>query len=258
MNPFYFGVGARALFGAYHPPADRGGPEGSGVVLCYPVGVEYMRAHRAFRQLTTLLTRAGSHVLRFDYFGTGDSAGDWAEASVEQWTSDVGSAIQELRDTTGIDQVTLVGLRLGGALAARAARGRGDVRRLVLWDPVVWGEEYLAELLRTPGTARFPEGREMIGVRGYPFTRELFEGIRTIRLDEEVAGSGAPVALVISHEDSAFDRLERALRTSGREVGVELVPSDGNWGEGDEFGSVHLPEGIIQRVVERVGSGEMV
>ena len=147
MNPFFFGSRERALYGVYHPPRVQGGGRGpvgrEGVVLCYPFGVEYMRAHRAFRQLTTLLTRQGLHVLRFDYHGTGDSMGEGSEADLVGWTGDVATAIQELRDTAGLARVGLIGLRLGGALAARAAVGRDDVDRLVLWDrwspaPTIW------------------------------------------------------------------------------------------------------------------------
>ena len=55
MNPFFFGESERALFGLYHPPKSATVRE-LGVVLCYPMGQEYMRAHRAFRQLALILS----------------------------------------------------------------------------------------------------------------------------------------------------------------------------------------------------------
>src|SRR5262245_24413810 len=144
MNPFFFGSSERPLFGVHHPPRERGARE-TGVVLCYPMGQEYMRSHRAFRQLANLLTRAGQHVFRFDYFATGDSSGASGEGSLAQWLADVNQAIDELKDNASLASVSLVGLRLGAALAARASAGRADIDRLVLWDPVVLGPSYLEE-----------------------------------------------------------------------------------------------------------------
>src|SRR5918992_3821916 len=114
MNPFFFGSSQQPLYGVYHPPKARV-PRRIGVVLCYPLWQEYMRAHRAFRQLAILLAKAGFPVLRFDYFGTGDSGGDSESGDVAQWTADVCTAIDELKDTAGVRSVSLVGLRVGAA-----------------------------------------------------------------------------------------------------------------------------------------------
>jgi uncharacterized protein len=257
VNPFFFGTAARPLYGVYHPPKGTAGDR-TGVVLCYPVHVEYMRAHRAFRQLTSLLTRRGMHVLRFDYHGTGDSGGDESEGTLEGWTGDVGSAIDELKDTAGLSTVTLVGLRLGAALGARAVSGRSDVDRLVLWDPVVSGEAYLAELLRRSPAEGFradgPGG--VMGVRGYPMSRELFDGLRQLALGTDPVPASVPVDLVVPAEDPAFARLRETWSVPGRPVSMGVVPSDANWGEGDEYGAALIPQGIVQAIVDRVaGAG---
>src|SRR5215217_413896 len=86
MNPLYFGSSQKPLYGVYHPPKSQPGRpvRTTGVVLCYPLGQEYMRAHRAFRQLATLLTKSGFPVLRFDYYGTGDSGGDGDAGDVDK------------------------------------------------------------------------------------------------------------------------------------------------------------------------------
>ncbi|CAN5737682.1 hypothetical protein BH23GEM11_BH23GEM11_05230 [soil metagenome] len=266
MNPFFFGTAARPLYGVYHPPKGTGGPR-VGVVLCYPIHVEYMRAHRAFRQLTSLLTRRGIHVLRFDYHGTGDSGGDESEGTLDGWTADVGSAIDELRETAGLSTVTLVGLRLGAALGARAVTRRtdADVDRLVLWDPVVNGDAYLAELLRRPPTEGFEGFGEhgehgedgVMGVRGYPMSRELFDGLRELDLGAEPMPASIPVDLVVPGEDPGFERLREAWSVPGRPVSLDVVPSDANWGEGDEFGAALIPQGIVQAIVDRVAEARV-
>ena len=255
MNPFFFGSRERALYGVYHPPRVQGrgrGPVGrEGVVLCYPFGVEYMRAHRAFRQLTTLLTRQGLHVLRFDYYGTGDSMGEGSEADLAGWTGDVGTAIQELRDTAGLARVGLIGLRLGGALAARAAVGRDDVDRLVLWDPVVSGSHYLASLPGAPFAGGFPAGVDAVGVGGFPVTRSFYQQLHGFELDTSDVPARVRVELITSRRDPEFDRLRERLAVRTGPQHVDVVPSEGNWAEGDAFGSALLPQGIIQAIVDR-------
>ena len=66
---------------------------------------------------------------------------------MEQWVEDVGTAIEELKETAGVKRVALVGLRLGGAVAAMAAERRTDIEGVVLWDPVVDGKAYVVEML---------------------------------------------------------------------------------------------------------------
>jgi pimeloyl-ACP methyl ester carboxylesterase len=107
---------------------------------------EYNAAHWAFRRLATSLARAGHHVLRFDYFGTGDSDGDGDALTPESAVADLHIAARELRDLSRAREISLVGLRLGAACAAVASAAGLSARRLLLWDPVVRGTEYVREL----------------------------------------------------------------------------------------------------------------
>ena len=147
MNPFFFGNSQAATVRCLpsSQSADVRGPPA--VVLCYPLWQEYMRAHRAFRQLAMLLSKAGFSVLRFDYFGTGDSAGESDAGDVSRWTHDISTAIDELKDTAGVSKVSLVGLRVGASLAAAVAAERKDLDRIVLWDPVVGGKAYVEKMV---------------------------------------------------------------------------------------------------------------
>jgi pimeloyl-ACP methyl ester carboxylesterase len=144
VNPLYLGTQERRLFALYEPAAakDR---RSRAAVLCHPWGAEYVYAHRTMRQLAVRLSACGFHTLRFDYFGTGDSGGEDSEANPAAAEADVESAIEGLRDIVGAARVTLIGLRLGATLAARAAvRRQENVEALVLWDPIVLPEEAAA------------------------------------------------------------------------------------------------------------------
>jgi uncharacterized protein len=266
MNPFHFGPSDRALFGVHHPPhRDARDPRGRGVVLLYPVGGEYLRAHRAFRQLTTLLVRAGLHVLRFDYSGTGDSAGEPRDASWEGWAGDAGAAVEELREAAGLETVALAGLRLGANLALATARVRDDVRQVVLWDPVEDGAAYLASLDwvevegRVPAGARDPERDHPAlgypagtrGSGGFPYVPSLARAIEVLRLGSDPVPRVPADVLVSSERPEARAVVERWQR-DGATVSYRSIPSESDWARGDRFGSALIPGSIIQGVVDRL------
>ena len=173
VQPFYFGSTSKGLFGCYHEPAEGG--RGVGVVLCQPLWREYIRAHRAFKQLAVRLSDQGFAVLRFDYYGCGDSYGDDDEGDLRQWTDDVSTAIDEMKRRSRVSTVDLVGLRMGAALAMLAAHERVDVGRTVMWEPIVSGRGYVDEM-RSSHTERLG-GLDVNGDEGGGRTTELL-GVR--------------------------------------------------------------------------------
>ena len=108
MNPLYFGSPSHALFGIYTPSDGNLGR--TGAVLCPPIGQEGICAHRSLRVLSDRLAESGVDVLRFDYFGTGDSGGDFRSGSPTGWLDDIRLAVQQLRDLAAVRRIVLVGL----------------------------------------------------------------------------------------------------------------------------------------------------
>ena len=120
MIPFFFGQSHRRIFGLYHPPPANCAFRGA-VVLCQPLGTEFINAHRAMRQLAIMLSNAGFHVLRFDYYGTGDSEGESQTITADDLVKDIGLAIDELCSICHCERV--------GFFHAREASGRFHWRR---------------------------------------------------------------------------------------------------------------------------------
>lgn len=144
MEPLFFGPG-NALYGGYHPPAfTRSDPE-TAIVLCQSFGHEYMRAQRACWQVAEAAAARNAHVLRFDYPATGDSRGEPHKLCARDWLEAIGQAVVWLSERSGLNEVRLMGLRLGALLAAQYAAIHGSIR-LVLWDPVVDGADFVAGL----------------------------------------------------------------------------------------------------------------
>lgn len=261
MNPFFFGTSKKPLFGLYHPPHAGTPARQQGVVLCYPFGMEYMRCHRAFRQLALLLSKKGFHVLRFDYYGTGDSGGDGEEVSFQQWQSDIDMAVEELKDTAAVNSVTIIGLRLGAALALNYAKQNAQaVDRVVLWDPVVRGIDYMDEVLQSNNSdlepvktdQSIPHGvmpSDTIGINGFPLTPLMADELAKIDLLSTATIEVKNVLSIFSHEREEFYKLGSVLSSNVENFTEKHIPSAGNWNEVDKFGGVLLPQEVIQNIV---------
>lgn len=142
------------LFGWFSPGVTR-----RGVILCGTLGYEQHCAHRSWRELAERIAAAGCPTLRFDYLGEGDSA-DHGSGRLDGLLDAIRRAIRFMRDG-GAEEIVLVGLRLGGTLAALVA-AEGGVDRLVLLAPFTTGRAYLRETrLQARAINLLPDGTPM-------------------------------------------------------------------------------------------------
>ena len=222
---FFFDIHGASLFAFLHRPVSDS--KGHGFVFCHPFGEEKLWTHRVYVELARKLAEYGYPVLRFDYRGYGDSAGEFSETSVSTRLEDIQGASSELRARVpDIERVSLFGLRFGATLAVEAARKQGDYASLVLWEPVLDGKKYINEVLRSQLTIQLSawggirQNRKQmeqeilagktVFVDGYPISKNLFV---------EIAG------LDLSSVDNQIDSsclVMQVDRDSGRPVRTAL------------------------------------
>ena len=259
MHPFYFGDSDKQLYGVYDPPRSQTHND-AGVLLCYPVGQEYMRSHWAYRQLISQLCRAGMHCMRFDYYGTGDSAGMLYDAGLDQWQSNISTGLTELKDISGISKVSLVGLRFGAALAASAPVKSHRVRKLVLWDPVVTGTTYIENLRRMHKERLKPlhdirTKCELQGVEeliGFRFSDNMITQIEAVNLLETSEFSASEIFLIVSEQQEEYEQLSDHLQALGLLKGYQVISGAGGWNNIHGFDSALIASEAINAI-----SGEL-
>jgi uncharacterized protein len=249
--PLFFGA-KQQLFGCYH--GLRGQRSGRVAVHCYPFGQEYLRAHRSSVQLASRLVQVGVPVLRFDYFGCGDSSGDTSEGTVEQWISDVRCAAEEARDRSGADEVSLIGLRMGASLAAMAALELDCVESLVLWDPIISGTCYLQEtaaLQRQMLAHAYvtPAGPESWTdeVLGFELTSAMRAGLAAIDLSSLVHAPAERILLLESEMRPEAAALQRHLEGLAGRCEYRCIPERRTWL--GEIGRGLVPRSSLEAVV---------
>ncbi len=256
-EPFYFGAAGERLFGCYDPP--RGpGRRGAGIVLCYPAGHEYIAAHRAFRQLAMRLSQNGFPVLRFDYYGSGDSAGEHERASLSRWQQDVGNAVTELRERAGCSRFVLLGLRLGASLSILVAERRDDVVGLVLWDPVLEGRRYLEDIRaqhrELTGGSRGSTEEDASEILGFSFSRNFCLEIESLDLSSRSKAPADRVLILETGRPSGSESLARAYRERTEEVEYSYLEAPGLRLE--RVDRVMVPANVIASIVAWIARGQ--
>lgn len=131
-------------------------------LLCRPIGQEGTRTSAMYRVLAEQLSKAGFHVWRFDYYGTGDSCGDELSESIDSWTHDLALVHSYICEKTS-GPIHWFAMRLATEIATEACKQLTNrlPNRLVLWDPITDGAAYLASLL---------EGHKKDLIREYGYT----------------------------------------------------------------------------------------
>lgn len=249
----FFGSGGGAqLFGALHRPAV---PSRSGVVLCYPMGQEYMRIHRTYVELARRLTASRHHTLRFDYTGCGDSAGETSSGDLAIWQADIRRAVRELRVRTGVQNVFVIGGRVGANLVLEIAASL-DLAGVVLWEPIVHGAEYLTilrkahdDLLRgnaeLDGYGERPLADGVVEIIGYPCTKQLHAQVAAIDLSTTTSTPAAPTLVLANTSKPSLEQWA-AQRNFEHIASGE---SDGIWLNEDRQNKGMIPARAVQEIV---------
>jgi pimeloyl-ACP methyl ester carboxylesterase len=207
----WFGPRSRPLFGWLHKPG--GVSPQAAVVLCPPLGLEQYNAHYAFLMLAGQLEAAGIMVVRFDYDGTGDSAGSALDpARTEAWIQSIEHAA-ELARSHGASSISLVGLRMGALLAEFAAPRITDLGATVLWDPCVTARVFVRQqraLERLRLTSE-PETAPYDGSPGGLIDARTLDELKRLGDPPALARASAPTLLLHRQEDTTIEKLAQRL-----------------------------------------------
>ncbi|MBW4049502.1 MAG: alpha/beta fold hydrolase, partial [Proteobacteria bacterium] len=219
----WFGPVERPLLGWW--TARRDGAPKSGIVIAPAIGYEYWTAHRTLRVLAEMLAARGHGVLRFDYDGHGDSAGEsWDGDRVMAWRQSVAHAVTEAR-AMGVQEITLIGLRMGATLALEEANAVG-ADRIVAWAPIISGKRYMKEMrmlgLAVPNSVGRPVADGTVIYAGTVVSPETGAEIAQINL-EKLEPIPSARMLLVARTDHACDKLAKYLTDAGGDVRLDAL-----------------------------------
>jgi exosortase A-associated hydrolase 2 len=258
-----------ALYAVYHP-ADAEDTASTAALFCHAFGEERKSSALTMSRLARAVAAAGLPALRFDYYGTGDSEGEFVEADVHTRLEDIQTAADCLREKSGCKRVALLGLRLGATLAARAAERMDEVTGLVLVEPVPDGEKYLGAELRRQlvrqmmthgkGSASREEIMQSLqdeefvfDLDGFGITGTTYRQVCGLGLDQ-VAYDGPVLVVQLHFNEKSKSELEavcEAYREAGAGVTFEKLVLPPIWNRIDITLAPELNQCVCRWVADR-------
>ncbi|HKE93964.1 MAG TPA: hydrolase 2, exosortase A system-associated [Povalibacter sp.] len=243
---FFEGARGRRLVVARRP--DRAS---RGTVLVVPPFAEEMnKARRMVAEVSEQLAASGVASVIVDLFGTGDSDGEFADATWSDWLDDLAAA-DAWSTRNELPVTAILAIRLGCPLAAAYLQRRGrSIDRWVFWQPVLDGARYLDQFLRLRVAAgMFDEGPKVtvadlrrqvqeqgvLEVAGYDITQRLLADLDAVKLRDAMGSSIPPLHWVELARSTTtpvpvpVTRLVDELVRGGANVRLESVVSEPIW-----------------------------
>ena len=171
---------------------------GDTAVMCLPSIVEELNLSRAvLAKQCQIYAERGIDSFIMDYFGTGDSEGEFEQATLQGWFEDIINVGQWLV-ARGYKKLILLGVRVGALLAAtlqEKLHKQLPIVAQILWKPVTSGKIFVSQLIRIKTANQMMNNRagnvnwrkEILAgndteVAGYKLTSEFIRGIEALAI----------------------------------------------------------------------------
>ena len=261
-HPMYLDSAPDPVFAMFHPATPVEGPR-TAVLIVPPWGWDDVSSYRSRRTWAEHLAAAGHPTLRIDLPGTGDSAGLPGDAArLGSWSASVRVATAWLSSSTAGGRVAVIGLGLGGLVAAKALADGAIVDDLVLWAAPERGRAFLREQRAfanlqssrygptgDAGPTLLPDGWLEVG--GFVLSAETIRDLDGLDLASLATGQ-LKRALLLDRDGIAMGT-SVSRRFEGAGVEVSEHPGDG-WGAMCFHPEQHDPPlDVIQRVTSWIG-----
>jgi dipeptidyl aminopeptidase/acylaminoacyl peptidase len=232
-KPVIFKSEGQQVVGMLHLP-EKGRGKVPAVVFLHGFTGNKGEFRRVFVRTARALAEIGVASLRFDFRGSGDSGGEFSAMTPSGELQDAREALHFLRKQPEVDgkRIAILGMSLGGMIAAHVL---GEDRRLltgVLWNPVAHPFERYSKSL-SPAEKKQLKEMGCIDMNGWALGQAFIADMRKMNPLKAIAGARCPVLLIQGSNDqtvlpsSAAD-YQKAFRKSGQDMRVHMVNGAGH------------------------------
>ncbi len=206
QKPIVFKNHAMDLYGVLHLPERRNAMPAPVVVLCHGFTGTKVEPHRIFVKMARDLASRGIAALRFDFRGSGDSEGNFEDMTLGGEISDTIKAldwIEQNAENEDLDaaRIGLLGLSMGGLVAACTAGRDKRVKALALWGAVSDLNASLARNQKDRKDSIRPTPSGLVDYGGNLLGKPFFAEFPKIRPVEEIAKFRGPVLILHGTND---------------------------------------------------------
>jgi len=146
--------------------------------------------------------------------GHGDSDGNFEDSTIETRLSDIRRATEFLKERTKLEQVGLLGIRFGATLAVLASKNYSLTHFLILISPIIDGNSYINQCLRSNLTTQMAIHKKIIKNRD--------ELINDLMADKKVNIDGYLLTKTLYQQIKAIDLLDHSLNVSQNALLVQV------------------------------------
>ena len=179
-------------------------PAHSSILFLPPFAEEMNKSRHIVASQARALAAAGNRVMLLDLTGCGDSGGEFLDASWQIWLQDALFAADTLV-AMGTAPLNLWGLRLGALLACELSQARPDIQKLMLWQPVLNGEQQIDQFLRLRSVSSAVNG-------GLSFDRKMLWNELRAGRPLEIAGYELSSAMALELAKARLNDLNPACQ----------------------------------------------
>lgn len=220
--------GSRTLRGMMHIPDGTNGKVPM-VAIFHGFTGNKVEAHFIFVRLSRELEKAGIGSVRFDFYGSGESDGDFIDMTFSGELEDARHIVEFVKNhpQTDISNIGILGLSMGGAIAAIIAKEYKDIiKSLVLWAPAFNMRDII--MLQSQGEAGnviLEHGFADIG--GLAVGKEFVSDMVNIDIFESAKGYDKDVLIVHGTRDEAVpytvsdEILKTVYKENGRRISID-------------------------------------
>jgi len=229
-TPLVFDSTGFQLVGILHRPDDSAfRPPHPAILFLHGFTGQKTEAHRLFVKTARALARVGFMALRFDFRGSGDSGGEFEQATVSGWRHDARAALDVLLRQSGVDagRIGVIGLSMGGAVACHLAAGEPRVRSLALWSAVANGADVVS-VVGSPDSLKHLAKHGWADRMGNKVSAAFVKEFETMRPAGDLKRSRCPVFIAHGAADETVpvaqaDQFEAAARAKRDRLVEKLI-----------------------------------
>ena len=225
--PVTFERQGQQLVGMLHLPAEAG--KFPAVVMFHGFTGNKQEAHRMFVEMSRTLAADGIASLRFDFLGSGDSAGKFSDVTLAGEIADAREALRFLRGRKEIDtqRIGILGMSMGGLVASFILAEDKNIKTAALWCPV-GNPAYLIASRRTEKSDQQLATIGMVDMDGWPVGIPFVQELMVLKPIEAIVKTEAPLFILHAEKDESVPVSDmhdyvKALKAAGRTVESSVI-----------------------------------
>ena len=193
------------LFGILHISEEEKSP---GIILFHGFTGNKCESHFIFTKLARRLCKEGFSVLRFDFYGCGDSEGNFEEMTLFTEMKDGEKAFEYINSLDFIekDKIGVLGISMGAIIAVYTASKFNQIKGLCLWSPLAFPLHLKRKILTKKMSKKIEKEKKIyIPEFGHYIGKGFIESLEQINIDEYVKDYKGNILIIHTKDDISVD-----------------------------------------------------